>query len=297
MSTITSNINDIINATLRIISMRLFAARLYRQKFHKPINWKNPKSINEKINWLKFYSDTTQWTELSDKYRVREYIKSCGYGDMLVPLYGKWDSADDIKWDELPEQFVLKANNGSGDILLCNDKSKLDIPTLTQKYNQILKKKFGNKLAEPHYNKIKPCLIAEQLLDASRQSTKSSSLIDYKIWCFNGQTSYILVCANRSSSGTEKGIFDSSWQYHPEFMKKEFQSTNIPNMPRPASLSQMLQAASALSQGFPQVRIDFYEVDGKPYFGEMTFTSAAGFMTSYTDDFLNQLGNLVILNK
>ena len=107
-------------------SPKKWADFLYRYKFNKKLDWDNPKDINEKINWLKFNHDTTRWTELADKYRVREYVESLGYGEFLPKLYGKWDRAEDIEWDKLPKKFVMKVNNGSGDVLLCENKDELD---------------------------------------------------------------------------------------------------------------------------------------------------------------------------
>ena len=157
-------------------------ARLkYYYKFHRMPNFEHPTDLNEKINWMKFYGDTSKWADLADKYKVREYIESKGLADTLVKLYGRWDNANDIDWDKLPKQFVLKVNNGCGDVLICKDKSKLDISSVVKKYNQLVSMKYGAVTGEPHYAKIKPCIIAEELLDVSKQSIPSTSLIDYKV--------------------------------------------------------------------------------------------------------------------
>ena len=108
------------------VSPKLLTSIEFRHAFGRKLNWKNPRDLNEKINWLKFNSDTSQWTRLADKYAVREYIEECGYSENLVKLYGKWDRVEDIEWDVLPNQFVMKVNNGSGDILVCKDKNKLN---------------------------------------------------------------------------------------------------------------------------------------------------------------------------
>ena len=141
----------------------------------------HPRDIDEKIQWLKFYGDTSQWPRLADKYAVREYVKEKGLEDILVPLIGKWDKAEDIPWDALPNQFVMKTNHGSGDALVCTDKSQLDTAYHTKNFDRLLKEKFGVTMYEPHYDKIKPCIIAEELLDSSRQDYPSSSPIDYKM--------------------------------------------------------------------------------------------------------------------
>ncbi len=263
----------------------------HKRAYGKPIDWQQPKDINEKINWLKFYSDTSQWTVLADKYRVREYVEKCGLADMLVKLYGKWDRAEDIDWPSLPKQFIMKTNNGSGEVLICTDKETLDIPLHTQQFKRLLKEKFGNNMAEPHYNKIKPCIIAEELLDCKHQAFESSSLIDYKIWAFEGKPAYIWVCYNRTHHSVVVATYDLDWNFHPEYsISNPHYVLSDKTLPKPKSLDKMLEAAAILSKGFPELRVDLYEVDDKPYFGEMTFSAAAGLNYFYTQEFLDILG-------
>ncbi|MBO4641764.1 MAG: glycosyltransferase [Bacteroidaceae bacterium] len=285
-----------VRTSYELLVGKLFPKRLasirYKQVYGVAINWSNPKNIDEKINWLKFYSDTSRWTLLADKYRVRQYVEECGFGDMLVKLYGKWEQAADIDWESLPNQFVMKTNHGSGDVLICHDKQLTDRKYWTKMFDKWLHTDFGSMMGEPHYKYIKPCVIAEELLDADKQPIASSSLIDYKIWAFNGKPSYIWCCLNRTPKSVEVITYDMQWNPHPEF------SIDTPHyiltdkrIPRPNSLERMLYAASVLSKGFPQVRVDFYEVDGKAYFGEMTFTSSSGVNYFYTDEFRNHLGD------
>ncbi len=265
----------------------------FRRSTGRWLNWQHPRDINEKIQWLKFYGDTSQWTRLADKYAVREYIKEKGFEDMLIPLLGQWERAEEIDWDALPNQFVMKANHGSGDALICTDKSQLDRRYWIATFSRLLKEKFGTQMGEPHYNKIKPCIIAERLMDCTKQQIKSSSLVDYKVWTFDGKPAYIWVCYNRTKSSCDVAVYDLNWQFHPEYSHSEPHYVLTDRLiPRPISIDKILNAASVLSKGFPVVRMDFYEVDGKPYFGEMTFTPAAGFNDFYTQEFLNILGDL-----
>ena len=236
------------------------------------------------------------WSQLADKYRVRDYIKGKGLDSLLVKLYGCWEKADDIDWDMLPNQFVLKVNNGSGDVLVCKDKDKLDRIAVIEKYNALLKQKFYELYAEPHYAKIKPCIIAEELLDCNKQSIPSDTLIDYKVWCFNGQPDFIWTCYNRTPERVEVGCYDLQWNYHEEY--SNFTSHYVKAqklLPKPKHLDKLIEYATILSDSFPEVRVDFYEVDDKIYFGEMTFTSKAGYMDFYTDEFQIELGNKVTL--
>lgn len=265
-------------------------------KFHKMPDYEHPTDINEKINWIKFYGDTSRWTDLADKYKVREYVESLGLEDTLVKLYGRWDKASDIDWNTLPNQFVLKVNNGCGDILICRDKDKLDKAAVVDTYDKLVSTKYGDVTGEPHYAKIQPCVIAEELLNINKQSIKTSSLIDYKIWCLNGKP-YCVWCAwNRNSHGADTGIYDLSWNYHPEWsVFTEHYRQGKESLPKPESFEYMLEVASKLSAEFSILRVDLYEVDGKIYFGELTFTSLGGFMDYLAPKVLLDMGKIVKL--
>lgn len=270
-------------------------ARLkYYYKFHKWPDFEHPRDLNEKINWLKFYGDTSRWADLSDKYKVREYIKEKGLENILVKLYGRWDKAEFIEWDQLPNQFVLKANNGCGDVLICRDKNSLNKKSVVRQYDILLSNKYGGITGEPHYAAINPCLIAEELLDITKQSIKTSSLIDYKIWCLNGNPEVIWCAWNRTKESTDVGFYDTNWDYHPEysvFTHHYAQGKEL--IPKPQKLDEMLSIAKTLSAGFPILRVDLYEVEGKVYFGELTFTSLGGFMDYITPEQLLKMGEKV----
>lgn len=268
----------------------------YWRAYGRVLNWRHPRNINEKIQWLKFNTDTTLWSQYSDKLAVRKHIADMGFADMLVSLYGSWQRAEDINWEQLPDAFVMKTNHGSGDVLICKDKSTLDKQEATRYMAKALSEPFGMKFAEPHYDRMKPCIIAEQLLDANQQSGLSTSLIDYKIWTFNGQPAYLFVCSNRCKNRFDFGVYDLNWNFHPEYCKAGMHGVPTNQMlPRPATLDRMLEAAARLSQGFAELRVDFYEVGGHTYFGEMTFTSASGLHDYFTDEFLDILGDLTDL--
>jgi len=269
----------------------------YMYIMHKWPHFEHPKDLNEKINYLKFYGDTSKWPMLTDKYAVRKYIESIGLGDTLVKLYGKWDSVEDIDWDSLPDKFVMKCNNGSGDVLICKDKAKLNIEATKRYFDKMLHREFGVVSGEPHYALIKPCIIAEELLDASTQPCGSSSLVDYKIWCFNGNPHSVWCCYNRKQYHANVGVYDLNWQYHPEasiFTKHYIMGQQ--QLPKPICLDKMIELAEKLSVGFPILRVDLYEVNGHVYFGELTFTSQSGCMDYFSKKFLNETGALINLN-
>jgi hypothetical protein len=281
---------------IHLLSPLKVAKLKFYYKFHRWPNFEHPQDLNEKMNWMKFYGDTSMWPDLADKYKVRDYVEKKGLGNTLVKLYGKWDNPKDIDWSILPNQFVIKANNGSGDVIVCRDKSKINKAEIISYFQKILSKTYGIDSGEPHYAKIKPCVVVEELLDASTQGVKSSSLIDYKIWCFNGVPKYIWTCYNRTKEGTEVSMFDTEWNFHPEYSIYTHHYSEAKQLvPKPICLDEMLRVASILSENIPILRCDLYEVNGKVYFGEMTFTSLGGFMDFYTKDFLDKAGKMITL--
>ena len=273
--------------------------RVARLKFFYKLrrwpNFEHPKDINEKINWMKFYGDTSQWPLLADKYRVRGYIEERIGAEYLIPLIGKWDTVEEIDWDSLPQQFVMKANNGSGDVVVCKDKRLLDKERTMKHFHSILQNTYGVSAGEPHYSFITPCIIAEQLLDSSKQPNGSSSLIDYKIWCFNGKVHWLWACANRDEHTTEVMTYDTEWNAYPEYSIFENDYRHGEILPKPKNLERMIEVAEKLAKPFPCVRVDLYNIDGKIYFGELTFTSYGGLQDFYTDEFQMLAGSQIDL--
>lgn len=274
---------------------RIIIDRIWKKNYGRKMNWKNPVDINEKIQWLICYGDTSLWPTLADKYKVREYVTNLGYGHILPELYGHWENANDIDFDALPEKFVIKCNHDCGSCHIIDKKKGFDKKAIVSELNACLKRKFGYRNCETHYNKIQPMIIAEQFLE-SKQDSFSSSLIDYKVWCFDGKPYTIFVCYNRDHLVKDVNVYDTMWNVHPEY--SIFTSTCKDGMgrcPKPIALEEMLEAASILSKGQPEVRVDFYIVDGKLYFGELTLTSSRGRMDYFTKDYLIELGNQVKL--
>lgn len=268
----------------------------YYLRFRKRINWNNPKNLNEKILYLSIMTDTTMWTRLTDKYRVREYVEACGFKETLVELYGVWDNASDINFEKLPNAFVLKTNHGSGEIKLVHDKNLIDKEKLVSYFNKAISKPYGEIEAGKHYSRIKPCIIAEQLLINDLLSKEySKSVIDYKMWCFNGKVYYTWVCCNRNVHGAEVLLYDRDWQARPEYsvFTRHYQRGNV--ISRPENYDLMVKMSETLARPFPCVRVDLYNIGGKIYFGEMTFTSLGGMMNYFTNDFLDKAGSLIDL--
>lgn len=267
----------------------------YKKVLGEELNWENPQTLNEKINWLKFNSDTSSWSRLADKYHVRNYLEEKGLGHLLVPLYGKWEKTKDIDFSTLPEKFVLKTNHGSGEVIIVKDKSKINEDKIRSKMKEYLSYTYGYYQGEPHYMKIKRCIIAEALLE-EKENTFSTSLVDYKVWCFHGKPYCVWACYSRSAECTYVGSYDLDWNYHPEHsIFTDHYRDGGPCVTKPKTFDEMMAAAAKLSEGYPEVRIDFYDVDGKLYFGEMTFTSAGGFMPFYTKEYQLEMGNQIKL--
>lgn len=254
--------------------LRKYADFLYKRHFGRSINWVHPCEMNEKIRWLQFNTDTSLWTLLADKYKVRKYIEDAGYGDILVPLYGVWKDADEIDFRNLPSKFVIKTNHGSGSVYVVYNKDRTDVEEIRRSLSADLKSIYGKNSAEPHYFGIPPVVIAERLLE--QNSTISTSLIDYKLYVVGGNVVCTGVIFDRSleSHRYSSIIYDKDWKRIDLWsgMNEECVDREIPC---PINYERMKIIAKDLCAQFPFVRLDFYEVDGKLYFGEFTFTPAA----------------------
>ena len=217
-----------------------------------------------------------------------------GVGDRLIPLLGVWESAEEIDFDKLPSSFVLKTNNGAGTVMIVEDKSTINVAEVKNTLNKWLKKRFGLLQAEPHYLAIKPCIIAEDLI--REKGNISSSLIDYKIWCFDGKVFATWVCYNRHRFMADTEWHYLDWNYRPEWsVFTDHYKDGHGRVPKPQNYKDMVYFAEKLSEGFPQVRIDLYNIDGQIYFGEMTFICASGHMNFYSDEVLQIMGDLTKL--
>lgn len=182
----------------------------YKEKFGREPDLENPQTLNEKVMWLMLHADDRRWSQLADKYRVREYVEQRGLGHLLNRLYAVWDSADEIDFDDprLPDSFVLKPNNGYGDIVLVRDRKQIDRRAVLRRMADAMRHRFGRKSGEWHYLAIKPCIIAERLLPAD--PAFGSTLVDYKFYCFDGKPRYCQVCYERTTpSHAKKELYDA----------------------------------------------------------------------------------------
>ncbi len=269
----------------------------YFVRFKRRLNLNNPKTLNEKILYMSLRTDTTMWTRLADKYNVRGYVEECGLSDILVPLLGHWEKVEDIDFDNLPKRFVLKSTHGCGDIVVVKDKSKIDSDNIRKQMQAAVSEIYGELEGGKHYMRIKPAIIAEELLVNDEKSAKfSNSIIDYKVWCFNGEPYFVMTCTNRGQNSVELQLYDTDWYPQKTYIKQSPHYKSGIVIPIPKHLDKLLEYSKILSKPFPVCRVDFYDLDGKIYFGEMTFTSLGGLMNYYTDEFQDFAGSLIDIN-
>ncbi len=267
-----------------------YLKKLYTVNFGKELDLENPKTFNEKLQWLKLYDRKPEYTMMVDKYKVREYVVEKLGEEYLIPLLGVWDDPEEIDFDKLPNQFVLKCNHNSGlGMCICKDKSKLDIKKVKAELKKGLKENFYLRGREWPYKDVPRKIICEKyMVDESGYELK-----DYKIFCFNGEPKALFVATDRMTD-TKFDFFDVEFNHlpftngHPNAEKE---------IAKPQNLDEMLKAASILSKGIPQVRIDLYNVNGKILFGEMTFSHWSGMVPFEPDEWDERFGEWIVLPK
>ncbi len=258
----------------RILPDFAYISLKYFLRFGKFPNLKNPKTYNEKLQWLKLHDRNPEYTKMVDKYEVREYITEKIGEEYLIPLLGVWDSFDEIDFDKLPDQFVLKCTHDSGGLVICKDKSKLDIEEAKKKINKCLKTNYYWHGREWPYKNVKPRIIAEKYM--VDDVMLESGLTDYKFSCFNGDVDNVMLCLDRNSGDTKYYFFDREWN----LLRYNIRGKNAPEdftLPKPSTMDKMFEIAKVLSEGFSYLRVDLYSCSDKIYFGELTFFPQSGF--------------------
>lgn len=262
---------------------------IYTIRTGRLLSFKSPKDLNQKMFWLARYWRHPLIVQCADKYKVREYLQSKGCGDILNELYGIYTDARDINFDNLPKKFAVKCNHGSGMNIVCEDKSELDIAATVTKLNEWLKFQFGRGV-EWQYKDIERKIIAEKYLEGN--------MIEYQVWCFNGEPVMFLVRNDLRESSDDDANTSYAITYTPDwqrvFYRKNEEQYNIA-LPKPRNYDKMLDYAKRLSADFPQVRVDFYEVNGQLIFGEMTFSSHGNILSNYKQEVLDMLGKRLLL--
>lgn len=250
------------------------AARQYRRKTGCTLDWNDLNTYNEKMQWAKLFDNDPRKTLCADKYAVREWVKERIGEEHLIPLLGRWTKVSDIDFDALPESFVLKTNHASRDAVIVRRKTLLTLADrleIRRKLRYALRTDYGVRSFEMHYGGIEPCIIAEQLLVPADGG--DDDLRDYKFICFDGKVHFCWVDLGRNGDH-RRNIYDTRWQLQP--WTRDCRNADG-EVACPENFDRMLDIAARLAEGFSHVRVDLYNVDGRIYFGEMTFTSGAGF--------------------
>lgn len=266
-----------------------FLKLAYKSRMGKKLNLQNPQTFNEKLQWLKLYDRKPEYTMMVDKYKVREYIADKLGEEYLIPLLGVWDDPDEIDFDALPNQFVLKCNHNSGlGMCICKDKSKLDIKKVREELRRGLKQDYYLTSREWPYKNVPRKIICEQYMDDG-----SGELKDYKFMCFDGEVKCSFVCSDRfNTNGLRVTFFDKDWKVMP--FERHYPKAEDP-IERPQSYDEMIILAEKLSGGIPFVRADFYEISNRPFFGELTFFPGSGYEEFTPEEWDAKLGHWITL--
>lgn len=281
------------------LSDRDYLTMQYRVRMHRELNLDDPQLFSEKLQWLKLHDHNPLYTQLVDKYRVRGYIAEKLGEEYLIPLLGVWDDPDDIDFNALPDQFVLKCNHNSGTgMCLCRDKSKLDYNAVRKNLRKGLRENFYMRCREWPYRDVPRKIIAEKLMAQASDVRFEKGLDDYRFYCFHGQPRLIYVYQSGGlTTGNKPGIsscdiFGVDWTHMP-FRQK---SPNAPTPPEaPVHLEQMLEISRRLSADHVFMRVDFYEIDGRLYVGELTLYPGGGFAPFYPAQWDHEIGEWLTL--
>lgn len=260
----------------------------YRLKVGKKLNLNNPHSYNEKLQWLKINYRRPEYTTMVDKYLAKEYVAEIIGKEYIIPTLGVWDKFEDINFEKLPDQFVLKCTHDSGGLVICKDKSKLDIKSAKKIINRSLRINFYLEGREYPYKNVKPRIIAEKyLVDES-----GTELKDYKFFCFNGKAKCIQLDFGRYSDH-KRNLYSLDWT--PLHFSFGYPSDYSVIFNRPQNLEQMIKIAEKLSEGIPHIRVDLYNINGEIYFGELTFFHGSGLEKFDPEDWGEKFGSWLAL--
>ena len=251
------------------VSDELFLKVAFRLKVGYWPNLKQPRSYNEKLQWLKLHDKRPEYTQMVDKVAVKDFVAGIVGEKYIIPTIGVWNSVEDIDWNMLPQQFVLKASHDSGGVVVCKDKSKLDFESAKYKLRGAGKKDYTKYTKEYPYYHVPHRFIAEQYME----DESGFELKDYKIFCFDGVPKFLFVATGRQQHDTRFDFYDLDFNHLPVL-------NGHPNADvwpqKPLNFDEMLYVAAELSKGIPHVRVDLYNINGKIYFGELTFFHWSG---------------------
>lgn len=278
----------------RLFGDKVYLQMSYRLRFGKKLDFDNPKTFNEKLNWIKIYDRNSLYTKLADKYEVKKFVASVIGEEYVVKNYGVWDRVEDIDVEGLPAQFVLKGTHDSSGAVIVRDKSEFDKKAVAKKYAPIMKQNYYWGKREWPYKDVKPRIIIDEFLDDHTAGDRAISLRDYKFWCFNGQPKY-MYCTVK-----DKDVYENFYDkdFNPVDINHGFRR-NVPEFEKPKNFEKMWELAGTLAKASQTkfVRVDFFNVDGKIYFGEFTFYDWAGLKPFDDEKQDYELGQLISLDK
>lgn len=278
---------------------KLYLSLRYRFLMGRWIDWKEPKTFTEKIQWLKVYGYKPEFTRMVDKLAVKDYVAEYIGKDCIIPTLGVWDKVEDIDWESLPNQFVLKTTHGGGGcgVVVCSDKSKFDKEKAIKKLTDSMRSNAGHSYKEKPYLNVPRKIIAEKFMSVCKNPTgnEESELVDYKFFCFNGEPRYCQVIRDRHIKETID-FYDMEWRHMPFIGLNPLAKFGLTPVDKPICLSEMKDICRKLSGNLIFSRIDFYVIDGKEYFGEITFYPASGFGKFTPAEWDLKLGKLINLN-
>ena len=267
-----------------------YLKKVYKTKFGYDLDLDNPKTYNEKLQWLKLYNRKPIYTTMVDKYEVKKYVADIIGEEHIIPTLGIWDRFEDIDFDALPEQFVLKCTHDSGGLVICRDKSKLNLAAAKRKIKKSLRRNFFYKYREWPYKNVPRKIIAEKYMQ-----DESGALTDYKFMCFNGKVDCVMICLDRHIGEPKFYFFDKNWELK-RYNKRGVEAPEDFTIRKPECMDRMFELAEKLCVGLPHIRVDLYEVDGKIYFGELTFFQDSGYGANCLPETQLHWGSLINLN-
>lgn len=259
----------IITLFVNILSDSTYLKLVFKHRMGYRLNLENPRTFSEKLQWLKLYDKHPEYSRLVDKVEAKEYVASIIGEKYVIPTYGVWNSIDDVDWNALPEQFVIKATNDSGGVVVCKDKSLLDINKAKAKLRGLGARDYTKYNKEYPYHAVPHRFIAEKYLE----DESGFELKDYKIFCFDGKPKFLFVATGRQQHDTRFDFYDINFNHLP--IVNGYPNADVPPI-KPANFEEMLDVAAKLSKGFPHIRVDLYNCNGKIYFGELTFFHFSG---------------------
>lgn len=253
-------------------SDELYLKILFQLQMGYPLNLQSPQTFSEKLQWLKLYNRKPEYTQMVDKYAVKEYVAKLIGEEYIIPTLGVWDRVEDIDFESLPDQFVLKTTHGGGGggVVVCKDKSNFDYKAAKIKLQQSMNSDIYHNFREWPYKDVKKRIIAERYIEDSQGACN-----DYKFSCYRGEVTDVMVCLDRTKGDTKFYFFSSAWQLL-RYNKRGLEAPADFILPPPKNYEQMFKIASTLSKELPYARIDLYNIDGRIYFGEITFYPASG---------------------